>query len=278
MKFSLWTQHGARNSVPVFNAFRDSILSAGHHVVENSHDADVDVIWSVLWSGRMSANRSIFNNKKPTVVLEVGAIQRGTTWKVGLNGIDNRSIICTKNNNSKRAEHFGLHLKPWKNQGSHILVCCQNPNSEMWKGMPAIAEWTDTVIRALRAQSAMPIIVRTHPRASFRTIRSYTDVNVVHPRKLTGTYDDYDLNFEGAYAVVNWSSNPGALAVIAGVPVFTGPTSLAAAVANKNLSDITDPSRPDRQQWLNDYAHTEYTLDEISQGIPLNDLLKLLDK
>jgi hypothetical protein len=27
---------------------------------------------------------------------------------------------------------------------------------------------------------------------------------------------------------------------------------------------------PDRTQWLNDYAHTEYTLEEISQGLPLN--------
>jgi hypothetical protein len=32
---------------------------------------------------------------------------------------------------------------------------------------------------------------------------------------------------------------------------------------------------PDRTQWLNDYAHTEYTVEEISQGIPLK---RLTDK
>ena len=30
--------------------------------------------------------------------------------------------------------------------------------------------------------------------------------------------------------------------------------------------------KPDRTQWLNDYAHTEYTVEEISQGIPLKKL------
>ena len=33
---------------------------------------------------------------------------------------------------------------------------------------------------------------------------------------------------------------------------------------------------PDRQQWLNDYAHTEYTLDEISAGEPLKYLTSKL--
>jgi|TARA_B110000459_G_scaffold8235_1_gene8519 hypothetical protein len=35
------------------------------------------------------------------------------------------------------------------------------------------------------------------------------------------------------------------------------------------LHDIENPLCPDRTQWLNDYAHTEYTLEEISQGLPL---------
>jgi len=33
---------------------------------------------------------------------------------------------------------------------------------------------------------------------------------------------------------------------------------------------------PDRQQWLNDYAHTEYTIEEIATGIPLKNLTSRL--
>ena len=42
------------------------------------------------------------------------------------------------------------------------------------------------------------------------------------------------------------------------------------------LYDIEDPLMPDRQQWLNDYAHTEYTIEEISQGLPLKNLTNKL--
>ena len=54
-----------------------------------------------------------------------------------------------------------------------------------------------------------------------------------------------------------------------GIPAFVGPSSLAWDVANKTLADINAPQQPDRQQWLNDIAYTEWTLEEISQGQPL---------
>ena len=72
--------------------------------------------------------------------------------------------------------------------------------------------------------------------------------------------------------MISWSSNPGPQAVLAGIPVFTGPSSLAYEVANIDLSKIEYPNKPNRQQWLNDYAHTEYTVDEIANGIPLKNL------
>ena len=83
MKFSLWRQNGALNSRPVFDAFANSLLGAGHDVVDNDDSGDVDVIWSVLWNGRMAANKRIWQanqtNKKPTIVLEVGGNRRGIT-------------------------------------------------------------------------------------------------------------------------------------------------------------------------------------------------------
>jgi hypothetical protein len=58
------------------------------------------------------------------------------------------------------------------------------------------------------------------------------------------------------------------------VPAFVSPSSLAYDVGNDIdfLHDIEQPLMPDRQQWLNDYAHTEYTIEEISQGLPLKNL------
>ena len=89
------------------------------------------------------------------------------------------------------------------------------------------------------------------------------------------SYDSFDFGraLNNAWAVVNWNSNPGVESVIAGVPAFVGESSLAAPVANLNLADIEKPLRPDRQQWLNDLAYTEWTVNEIAQGIPFDLLL-----
>ena len=116
MKFSLWTNHGALNSKPIFDAFAYSCLDAGHTVGYNDKSADVDVIWSVLWYGRMANNRAIWEraeqNKKPIIVLEVGGLKRNITWKVGLNGINREAYFGPKGNDSTRAKKLGLECKP----------------------------------------------------------------------------------------------------------------------------------------------------------------------
>ena len=155
MKFSLWTQYGALNSKPVFDAFAHSIVAAGHTVVWNDNDADVDVIWSVLWNGRMAANKAIWDRNmaqsKPVVVLEVGGIKRGTTWKVGLNGINRLAYFGDTGNDASRASLLGLELKPWHTDGEYILICGQHERSEQWRGMPRMSKWViDTITEIQR--------------------------------------------------------------------------------------------------------------------------------
>jgi len=80
------------------------------------------------------------------------------------------------------------------------------------------------------------------------------------------------MQFNNIHATVSYSSNPGIHSILAGVPAFVGTNSLAYDVANDIdfIHDIENPLMPERTQWLNDYAHTEFTIEEIAQGIPLN--------
>lgn len=280
MKFSLWTQYGALNSKPVFDAFKHSLINAGHTVYENQPGADIDVIWSVLWSGKMSKNKIIWDtarsNSKPVVVLEVGGIRRGITWKVGLNGINKESFFSTGNNDA-RANLLGLNLKPWRVQGSHILICGQHDQSLQWENMPNASQWFTETITELRKYTDRKIVIRPHPRCPIIAVEhKFKNVIKQMPIKQVGTYDDYDIPFDNAHAVISWTSNPGIRAVINGYPVFTGPASLAFPVANHNLADIENPQLFDRQQWLNDIAWTEFTIQEIAQGLPFKHLTERL--
>ena len=55
-------------------------------------------------------------------------------------------------------------------------------------------------------------------------------------------------------------------------PAYVSEQSIAYDVANKDFSTINEPLMPERQQWLNNYANTEWTVDEIAQGLPFSRL------
>ena len=277
MKFSLWTQYGALNSKPVFDAFANSLNNNGHDVAYNDLSADVNVIWSVLFNGRMAGNKAVWEQQKPTIVLEVGGINRGTTWKVGLNGINRDAYFGPSGNSSDRVRLLGLQVKPWKYDGEYILIAGQHDKSLQWKDMPAMATWVHDTITFIRAQTDRPIIFRPHPRCPLPAIEhDFKHVKRQEPLQIKGSYDDFDMQFDNIWATVSWSSNPAIHSIIDGVPAFTGPSSLAFDVAEQNLRNIENPLYGDRTQWLNDYAHTEYTIGEISQGIPLKHLTSKL--
>lgn len=291
MIFCLYTDYGALNSKPVFEAFAQSIVDAGHTVIYNEpyrvmdhyNNYDVAVIWSVLWNGRMSNNKQIWeinrNNNRPVIVLEVGGIQRGTTWKVGLNGINRDAYWGINNNNDSRVRLLGLEVKPWRTDGEYILICGQHNKSLQWQNMPSMSNWFLNTYDEIRKHTDRPIIFRPHPRCKLEHIeRGLRHVYRQEPRHLTNTYDDFDIGFDNVWATVSYSSNPGSHSIINGVPAFVSNHSLAYYAANDIdfLHDIENPVMPDRTQWLNDYAWTEFTIEEISNGLPLKRLTNKL--
>ena len=279
MKFSLWTDYGALNSKPVFDAFEHSLVSSGHSVTHNDSNADVNVIWSVLFNGRMTGNQAVWKQKKPTIVLEVGGINRGTTWKVGLNGINRTAYFGEQDNDRTRADSLGLVCKPWRSDGDFILICGQHDKSLQWQHMPQMSNWLLDTVKTIQKHTDRPIVFRPHPRCPLPDIeKEFKNVYRQVPNKLAGTYDDFDMKFDNIHATISYSSNPGIHSIINGVPAFVGTSSLAYDVGNDIdfLHDIEEPHMGARQHWLNNYAHTEWTIEEISQGLPLKRLTSKL--
>jgi hypothetical protein len=91
---------------------------------------------------------------------------------------------------------------------------------------------------------------------------------------LSDTYDSFDLHFDH-HAVVNYCSGPGIQAAISGTRPIVSAHSLASPVA-ATIDNIDQPYNTDRDQWLVEICHTEYTLQEIKQGLWLKRLCKAL--
>ena len=276
MKISIYTKFGPINSKKVFEAFIESLKKAGDEVqINEDKNSDVAVIWSVLWQGRMLGYQNIWNecqNKnKPIVVLEVGGIKRNETFKVGINGVNREADFANQNVDSDRWKKFNIELKPWTHAGQEIIICGQHHNSHQWRNNPRMYKWFEQQITEIRKYSDRPIVVRPHPRNHVNIdTTKFKNVNVIPPIKNQNTYDD--TNFieilKNAWAVVNYSSNPAMQSVFNGVPVFVSEASLSYDVGNSSLADINNPKMPDRQNWASSLAYTEWTTEEIKQGLP----------
>lgn len=260
------------NSKPVLEAFLES-AKKHYRIVENDLNADIAVIWSCLWAGRMRGNREVYqhfkNLNKPCLILEVGALQRNITWKVALNHITNQGHYGhTINLDWDRPKKLGLpELAPQRRHYTKepILICLQHEKSEQVSELHGIEHWLHNEIKTIEQHTDRPIVIRPHPRSVFdRT--EFLDYEFETPQKISDTYDDFDLKFN-YWTTVNYNSaGPAVQSLIQGCPVIVDETSLAYPCSNK-YTELDNPVIPDRTQWYVEIAHTEYTVDEIRNGV-----------
>jgi hypothetical protein len=273
MRFKLYREHGALNSVPVFDAFEQGVKLLGHEIVVSNED--VAVIWSVLWHGRMAANQLIYENcirhNIPVIIIEVGNLKRNELWRICLNHINGNGIFGnTEQLDLIRPKKLGIELKPISlDRRGEILVATQHERSLQWAGMPTMRAWTENMINEIKKHTSRRIIVRPHPRSPFPV--KIPGVLLDPPRRVPNTYDDFNI-FYNYHCVVNYNSGPAVQAAIQGVPIICDVSSLAGEISEK-IENIENPNLPNRDDWFLRLCHTEWTVDEISQGIPLQRLL-----
>jgi hypothetical protein len=276
MKFNLYKNYGALNSPPIFSALEQGIKKLGHTVSQES-DA-IPVIWSVLWKGRMAPNKVVYDSAKkhklPVMIVEVGNLRRGDSWRISLDNVNNDGIFGNDIDlDPDRYRKFDIPLAPFnKNRRKEILIALQHTSGLQWQGQPDVSTWLDHKISEIRKFSDRPIIVRPHPRNPFNhQNRHYV---VQSPRKRQGTYDDFDLD-HNFHCVINHNSGTTVQSAINGTPIICDHSGLAYPVSEK-IENIEHPGYPDRWEWFSKLCHTEWFVDEIAQGIPIQRLERFL--
>jgi hypothetical protein len=270
MKIAYFPAQTALNSKPVMTALLSSLRGAGHVLEENSMTADAVLIWSVLWSGRMAANQTVYQHYRSlgraVIVADIGTLQRGTTWKVAVNNINAQGYYGHLDQlDWDRPKKLGLVLKTPANPKPHVIIAAQHSKSEQSAGVD-FNQWAREQIQILKHNTDRPIHVRPHPRC--RLDVAGLGVTVEHPVKIPGTYDSFNMTLD-CHAIVNYNSGPGIQAAIAGSRPIVHSTSLAYPVGI-GFADIEQPYATNRDLWLTQISHTEYTLNELEQGLWLN--------
>jgi hypothetical protein len=272
MRVAYFPNQCALNSVPVIQAMLSSLQRAGHTIEQNSWDADAVIIWSVLWSGRMAANQAVWSHyrslDRPVIVVDVGALYRGETWKIALNSVTADGYYGHQENlDQDRPRKLGISLAINLSRNPRIVIAAQHARSLQVSGLASMEDWVVKQVEQLRQLTDRPIVVRPHPRSALDwagLVHLPRDVVIEQPVKVANTYDSYNLAFD-CHAIVNHNSGPGIQAALAGTRPIVDASSLAYPVSI-SMADIDRPYTLDRDQWLVEICHTEYTLKEIESG------------
>jgi hypothetical protein len=161
-----------------------------------------------------------------------------------------------------------VEVKPWRENGNHILILCQRPHGWNLFGNDQF-KWIDRTVSTIRQYSNRPIVVRFHPgdgakeaaaeqvkRRHGNAVQLSTNLNIV---------DD----LKNCWCAVGYNSTPNVVAAIEGVPVYVEDpvNSWASDIAFTDLSQIENPRMPDRNEWIHRIANIHWSNQEVRNGI-----------
>lgn len=155
----------------------------------------------------------------------------------------------------------GIEVKPWREDGEHILVLPQRGFGPAAVAPPK--NWLHDTLERLKAITIRPIKLRPHPGN--------------YPAKIPLSDDLRDC-----WCAVTWGSGAGIKALCAGVPVYSEwpqwlgfPGALSFSAIGR--ADI-EPSDDGRQVMLDRLAWCQWTVSEIASGEPFRRLLAIHGK
>lgn len=152
-------------------------------------------------------------------------------------------------------------LKPWKKDGSKILLC---PPSDKVASVLGIEneEWIQRISQEIRKYSNREIVIRTKPksraeRTGRNTIQSALDDDI--------------------FLLVTYNSIAATEAIIHGIPALTLGPNAASKVSLNKIRHLEQPIYPDRQLWLNNLTYGQFHITEFRNGIVWNHLQEYLE-
>jgi len=270
--------------MPEYSVKQQEILSAfamgvPHARIRNLKDpyrkCDVAVIFGMVKSSYKAtwAKKKVLDRHEchKLIVIDSSYVNRGAYYNIGFGGINGGADFRTEGVKSDRWQMLGAPSKPWHyNNEGPVVVCGQLPWDVAVQGTDHKKWCQDTV--AWYKHRDVPVVFRPHPR--------------ITPGKVLEQYGKFDndvfLDFtpvdqmlENARCVVTWNSNTAVDAAIAGVPVIAQDRGSGAyEVAAHELSDYNKSFRVSRTQWLAGIGYSQWTTDEMHQGMPFKHLMR----
>lgn len=146
-----------------------------------------------------------------------------------------------------------LQWKGWKNYNKKILLVMPNPKACIWYGID-YDKWVKETQENIAKYSNLPVEVRIKGSR----------------RERNNGYTIYDAFDSGVYATVAMNSMAALESVLYGIPAFVSVPCAASPLASTDLSQLSNPFKPDEKliyKHCCNLAYTQFTIDEIESGL-----------
>lgn len=239
----------------------------GSSIVHKASDLrEPSCVWG-LGFGNYTITKSIVSSGKKWLFTDMPYFNRWMGehtaetcyWRLIPNGLHANSIVDYPDDRKKL---LGIRAKPWRKQGTHILILPSSDTMTRWVAGMTDEEWISSTVAAVRSKTDRPIKIRKKPRAGKQS------GPIVETTPLSNDLRD-------CWAVVTLASIAGVEAAIEGIPVISHASSATAPIST-SLGEIELPNMPDREAWLNTLAYRQFTKAEIRSGLAYSVLHQLL--
>jgi hypothetical protein len=276
------------NKVDLMDNFKAGVLANGDQVVDYHDnqlpDQDLDAGFVLGYTLEENFRRKIIDilraRKVPQIFVDSNMLhyaRKEHEWhRYSLNSVyPNDGIYFFDNLDTDKwstySQWHGAELQPWRDQGQHILILCQRPKGWNMFGHDQDSWLEKTIDKIRKIDSKRPIVIRMHPGdgSRFKQIeklnKRYSDKTA---RIVISTQDNIREDLVNCWCTVGYNSTPNVVSLIAGIPGYVEDPlhSWAKDIAFTDLSQILDPPRPDRSEWIHKIANIHWSNEEVRTG------------
>ena len=152
--------------------------------------------------------------------------------------------------------------------GDMVLIAGQTVGDASHNvGFRDMVAWTGKTVEAVRSSTSRKLAFRPHPKQAL-SIKDGPLVRPIGVDEYRNPVNQLSNDLKDSWAMVTICSTSGQEALLSGIPVFCEPWAIYSEVANMDLRKLDSPEWKDTSDYFNRLAYAQWTILEISDGIP----------
>lgn len=197
--------------------------------------------------------------------------KEGNSWRywrvaVGSHSPSNRTLKMEYP--SDRWDSLNLNPRPWRKQGSHIVIAGSSAKYHKFHDLPHPNEYVRLLVKRLQAQTTQEIFYR--PKPSWRDAVPIAGTTYsIGPRSLID-------ELQGAWLLITHGSNACFEAALMGIPSIVLGEGVMKTISSTSIEDLQNPRLANREHIFNAIAYHQWTIDEFRSGEAFETIRKWL--